>query len=1106
MRSNKPRGRLLLAIGAMMLSGSALAAADLVLNVSDDPDPGYARGIFNYQWRVNNNGPDLAENVEFVHTYPEGAVFVSVAPATDCVDNGATRTLTCQLGTMSFDASETRDVKVMLPTAKVWENTGEVTSTTQDSRPGNNKLTEPTTVKTAADIKLTATSSADNIVAGAAYDYQLVAKNLGPSDIENNKKIKVTFDVPPGSAITARPSGPGWSCEPEAASNYPLSIDPLPGDPLNPAKITCERDGPLVAGVEAPAITVPAVANTSGEIIFLASVKGFESNGTKELPEGNLENNESRVIVTTTNGSDVSIIKTQSPAGDAIVGGTEVKYTLIPRHEGGNAPGSTGDGKITVTDTLSSGLTYIAGSLEAGAGWSCEVVGQEITCERPGPWLGGTFTNMPAIKLKATATTVKDTDLSNTAVITIPENDPNLENNTFTVGTKVTNAADLEMSKTSSLSYPAMLGQEFNYRLRARNIGPLSIPAGDTITITDTLPVGISLEGIEPPAGWTCTSSPNDLPATNATVECSSTQGLSVGSWTPFTNLRVKALTAGEISNEACVALDSGTVEDKNPSNNCSVIKTIGTQDGQHADVSIVKTADKTTLKAGELLTYTLTVSNAGPALASKVEVRDVMNNLLPGNTGGIRTINAPSGTACTPNAPSTGPNRTLVCTIPSLAVGATQDITVTVVPNVAGSVEITRPNTATAYSLEVADKNRTNNTSKVDTTVTPLVDLTVTKVAEPNPVHAGGPLTYAVTVKNNGPSTATGIKFIDTLPVLAGFIDTYEGTSTCTSQPAVGELGGQLECGVPDLAVGEQKVLTYRIRPTIDAVGTDLINTVVVSTTTEESDLENNEAKTTTPVIAPKLDILVNKTDTPDPVDLGELVTYTIRMENIGPSAGSQLTMVDTFPVNGTDENPIDPTAIFSYQGNLKIDGVDVSQVDGVTCTAPAIDATAGVIECKWDENDAFDADAPRSITYQMRAEVILNDELTGTSYNKVSVAVTETEEEYANNQVTEPTSTRRKEIATDLEGTKTASPKALLPGEEVVFTLTVKNLGPEASSGAQIADPLPDGLTFVSASASCHEDAGRVTCAIGELAVGESVSFEITAKVDDDFTGRNL
>lgn len=1082
MRSNKPRGRLLLAIGAMMLSGSALAAADLVLNVNDSPDPGLARGTFNYEWRVDNNGPDQANDVVFVHTYPVGATFVSVAPATGCVDNGTTRTLTCQIGSLANGASATRNVKIMLPVVDVWTNDGKVSSSTPDNSLGNNTLSEPTTTFAASDLKLTATTSNPNPVAGASYNYLLDAENLGPSNILSNEKLEVTISVPSGAAITARPTGVGWSCAP--ASGYPRSS----GD------IICERTGALNSGATAGTITVPAVANTTGDIILLTSIKGYAQNGTDELPDGDLGNNESTVTVTTTAGSDVSIVKTQSPSGTAIEVGGEVTYTLAPRHEGGVAPGSSGNGKIIVKDTLSAGLTYVPDSA-VGNGWSCVNLGQEITCERDGPWLGGAFSAMPAITLKATATIDPDQNLSNTGEIIIPEIDPNPANNTDTVGKKTTNEANLVMQKGSTLAYPAMVGAEFFYQLRTRNAGPLSIPAGDTITITDTLPAGIELRQIVAPTGWTCGHNAGILPAANATVTCTSTQGLAANTNTKIINLRVAALTPGAITNTACVALNSGTVKDETPADNCANSGITATQDGQHADVSIGKAADKTTLQAGEFLRYTLTVGNAGPAVATEVEVRDVLSNLLPGTTGGVRAINAPAGTICTPtNPPTFGANITIICTIPSLAVGATQDITIDIVPNVTGALAVTRTNTATAYSKKVGDKTLTNNTASVNTEVTPIVDMTIDKSAAPDPVNAGGPLTYTVTVKNNGPSTATGIVVTDTLPALASFIEVSEGA--CATQPAVGDLGGTLGCQIPDLSAGSQQVLKYLIRPTIDAVGQNLVNTVEVTTASTESDLTNNDASTNTPVIAPELDILVNKNDSPDPVDLGELVTYTIRINNSGPSAGSNLNMVDIFPVNGTATNPTAPTAVFSYQGNL-------TTTDGGTCTEPPIGATSGTLECNWDQ--AFDKGA-RTVTYQMRSEVILNSEPTGTTYNKVTVKVDEDETQASNNEVTEPTTTRRKDVATDLAGTKTASPEALLPGKEVTFTLGVQNLGPVDSTGAQIADPLPAGLTFVSASAGCFEAAGTVTCAVGDLAVNDSVSFTITAKVDDDFTGKDL
>ncbi len=1080
MRSNLSRGQFLIAVGSIFLSGSVLAAADLVLNVNDSPDPGLARGTFNYEWRVDNNGPDQANDVVFEHTYPVGASFVSVAPAAGCVDNGVTRTLTCQIGNLANGASATRDVKITLPTAKVWHNTGTVTSNTDDNDISNNTLTEPTTVTTAADIELTAVSSNPTPVAGESYNYQLTASNFGPSPLIAGEQLKVTFEVPSGAAITAVPSGTGWSCSP--SGSYPRTS----------GQIDCVRTAALAVGDSAPTITVPAVSNVNGDVIFLSSAKAFKANGTDEVPDGDLSNNEKTVTVSSSLGSDVSIVKTQSPSNGSVAIGGEMTYTLTPRWNGGVAPGSTGNNTITVTDTLGAGLTYTSAS---GDGWSCTPAGSVITCERPGPFSGTPFSNMPIITVKAAASIVDGTTLSNTAVIAAPEPDPTPSNNTSSVTATTTNKTDLEMYKTTSLSVPVMVGTAFEYNLRVRNRGPLSVPVGDTITVTDTLPATITLNSIGAVSGWTCSAN-NPLPAAGATVTCTSTQGLNINGYTPAIPLNVVANAEGTISNQACLALTSTSVEENTPANNCNSAGVIATQTGNHADISITKTADKTTVQAGQPLTYTLTVSNAGPAVPATTLVKDTLSNLI--GTAGLQSISFNNAnTTCSPTGsfPKDVGSSNVECTIASLAVGATETITITVLPNNANAVDLSRVNTAIAYSTDIADDDPTNNTANVTTNVTPVVDLRVKKQAAPDPVNAGGPLTYTLTVINDGPSTATDVVIEDLLPAKASFISV--DTGTCATAPAAGDLGGPLICQIPSLAKG-QSVLKYRIRPTIDAVGEDLVNTVKVSTATTESNTNNNTDSTTTPVIAPELDILVNKNDTPDPVDLGELVTYTIRIDNTGPSAGSNLSMVDVFPVN-SDANAA-PTAVFSYQGGLTVSH------DGV-CVEPAIGATAGTLTCDWNEatNKTFDAGA-RTVTYQMKSEVILNSNPTGTAFNKVTVKVDEEETQTTNNQVTEPTTTRRKTIATDLAGTKTASPKALVPGTEVVFTLGVENLGPEVSKGAQIIDPLPVGLTFVSASAGCFEAAGTVSCAVGDLAVGDSVSFAITARVNDDFTGANL
>src|SRR5690606_32356951 len=54
------------------------------------------------------------------------------------------------------------------------------------------------------------------------------------------------------------------------------------------------------------------------------------------------------------------------------------------------------------------------------------------------------------------------------------------------------------------------------------------------------------------------------------------------------------------------------------------------------------------------------------------------------------------------------------------------------------------------------------------------------------------------------------------------------------------------------------------------------------------------------------------------------------------------------------------------------------------------------------------------------------------------------------------------------DLSLTKTVSDETPIVGDDITFTITVSNAGPEDATGVVIEDVLPDGLTFVSANAS--------------------------------------
>ena len=82
------------------------------------------------------------------------------------------------------------------------------------------------------------------------------------------------------------------------------------------------------------------------------------------------------------------------------------------------------------------------------------------------------------------------------------------------------------------------------------------------------------------------------------------------------------------------------------------------------------------------------------------------------------------------------------------------------------------------------------------------------------------------------------------------------------------------------------------------------------------------------------------------------------------------------------------------------------------------------------------------------------------------------------------------------DLSVTKSGSPNPLTLGEgNITWTIVVTNNGPDADTGVTIADPMPAGNTFVSATSSKGSCTGGaiLNCSIGAMAAGESVTITL-------------
>ena len=125
---------------------------------------------------------------------------------------------------------------------------------------------------------------------------------------------------------------------------------------------------------------------------------------------------------------------------------------------------------------------------------------------------------------------------------------------------------------------------------------------------------------------------------------------------------------------------------------------------------------------------------------------------------------------------------------------------------------------------------------------------------------------------------------------------------------------------------------------------------------------------------------------------------------------------------------------------------------------------------------------------------EIVTLVNKTGYIKNTANVSGKEHDYNLANNNASKSITVPK---AADLSVTKVVNDTTPNFDSLVKWTITVKNLGPDAASGVKVNDALPYGLIFQSASASVGSYVGGV-CNIGNLANGASASLNIVCKVN--------
>jgi uncharacterized repeat protein (TIGR01451 family) len=179
------------------------AAADLVLGVTDNPDPVVIGSNITYTIWVTNFGPSTASNVVVSANLPSTANFISASPGYTLGTNVVTFP---NLGNLAKDTSLSLSLVLQPFVVGPTTNIVTVSAATGDPNLADNTVADvATVVPPSADLALALLDEPDPIVIGSSLVYTLTVSNLGPATAVN---VKLTNTLPASvNFVSATPSG-----------------------------------------------------------------------------------------------------------------------------------------------------------------------------------------------------------------------------------------------------------------------------------------------------------------------------------------------------------------------------------------------------------------------------------------------------------------------------------------------------------------------------------------------------------------------------------------------------------------------------------------------------------------------------------------------------------------------------------------------------------------------------------------------------------------------------------------------------------------------------------------------------------------------------------
>lgn len=745
-------------------------SADLSVSKSVDPELVNHGQQVNFTVTVRNAGPNPAQNVALRDIIPRALLNSQYS-----LDNGAT----WQNVTGSLFILGTVEAGAVIPilfrgttdqtTLGVVTNSASVGSDTPDPDMSNNNTESSFTIGTAADISITKRADSQTVIAGERLTYTLAVRNGGPDNATN----VVLSDTLPEVILNPEFSADGGTTWQVWSS--PFTIGTLPAGATTNI---------LVRG------TVDPSANAA-----LINLVTNTSRVSSDTPDPNMENNTSTVTTPIRVFADLSVTKTGSP--NPAIAGSMITYKVDVINNGpSNAEG------ILVIDTISTNITNPQYSTDGGITWRTW----------SSPLSLGTLTSgaRQEVQIRGILNSAAVGSVANTAVITSTTPDPDISNNISHVNIPIQPNADISVIKTPDVD-TVNVGNTLTYTVTVANAGP---SYAEDVVLSDIVPANL------------------------ANPEFSTDGGLSWSAWTGSLNLgtvasgaSLKVLLRGTVQSSAAgtfinTAAVEGTTPDTNLSNNTSAVPVSLCPS---VDLAVTKTVDVTSVKAGDLMTYTIAVINNGSRQVANVTVTDVipseLENVMYSADNGV-TWNNWNG-ILSPFTLAANTSRRFL-------------IRGTVRTSVVGCI-INRA----VVKGDAPDSDPTNNHAMVVTPITParpeppcpkdLADLCIDKIVSDSCVKRCEYVHYKIDIKNMGPHKATEVILTDFLPK-----ELINGEYSDDNGRNWHRWNGTLPLG--DMMPDDTKTIDIAAKVSSCANG-DIANTASVTSKTDDPDLSNNRS-----------------------------------------------------------------------------------------------------------------------------------------------------------------------------------------------------------------------------------------------------------------------